>query len=91
MRRRLLLFPHGNAGAPADTVSLFLDSAEDRHFPLDKVDFTLVLHGNGTPDLKKSAHQQASCKTVSLDLTPSCAASSHHFTLSSSDWCGLCS
>ena len=57
-RRRLLLFPCGNVGAQAGSVSLFLDSAEDRHFPLDKVDFTLVLHGNGTPDLKKSANQR---------------------------------
>ena len=85
LRRRLLLFPRGNSSASAGAVSLFLDSAEDRHFPLDKVDFTLVLHG--TPDLKKGARQTAfSCTTCSGLNCISCAASSHHFTLSSRDW-----
>ena len=54
--RRLLLYPRGSAGAPPGFASLFLDStAEERVFALDKVDFTLVLHGNGTLDVTKSA------------------------------------
>jgi hypothetical protein len=54
--RRLLLYPRGSGGAPPGFVSLFLDStAEERVFPLDKVDFTLVLRGTGTPDVTKSA------------------------------------
>jgi hypothetical protein len=51
-----LLYPRGSCGAPPGFVSLFLDTtAEERVFPLDKVDFTLVLHCTGTPDVTKSA------------------------------------
>ena len=55
------MYPNGIVGAPPGYASLFLDSsAEDRRFPLDKVEFTLVLRGKDTPDLKKSAQLLAS-------------------------------
>ena len=50
-----MLYPRGSA-AGTRCVSLFLDSSpEDGQFPLDDVEFTLLLHGHGTPDVQKSA------------------------------------
>ncbi len=88
LSRRLLLYPRSSGGAPPGFVSLFLDSTAEEHvFPLDKVDFTLVLHGTGTPDVTKSAQRDLLVAFQLSEVAHSLyAASSHHFTTSSPDW-----